>query len=229
MGERVTVGLDIGTSSVKAVAADDDGNVVARARVPHEVRVPAPEQFEHDAAVAWHDGPRRCARRARRPRRPRGERGGHGAVARGGRRRRCADLARAPLRRRPRPHRRAAERSEGPSTDDASGGFLGFVRWLAQTAPGAHGYWPAQAVANHALCGEAVLDTITAALANPLFDWVGWDAALAADLGITTEQLPRLVPTGWEAGRVGGDGPALGVGLHRRDGRAAGGRGGPAR
>ena len=59
MGERVTVGLDIGTSSVKALAADDDGNVVARARVPHEVRVPAPEQFEHDAAVAWRDGPRR--------------------------------------------------------------------------------------------------------------------------------------------------------------------------
>ena len=39
---RVTVGIDIGTSSVKAVAADDDGNVVASARVPHEVRVPAP-------------------------------------------------------------------------------------------------------------------------------------------------------------------------------------------
>ena len=119
--------------------------------------------------------------------------------------------------------------TEGPSTDDASGGFLGFLRWLAQTAPGAHGYWPAQAVANHALCGEAVLDTTTAALANPLFDWIGWDAALAADLGVTTEQLPRLVPTGWEAGRVGGDGPALGVGVHRRDGRAAGGGGGPTR
>src|SRR5207253_47519 len=36
-------------------------------------------------------------------------------------------------------------------SDDASGGFLGFVRWLAEEAPGAHGYWPAQAVANHAL------------------------------------------------------------------------------
>ena len=29
----VTVGLDIGTTSIKAVAADDDGRVVARARV----------------------------------------------------------------------------------------------------------------------------------------------------------------------------------------------------
>ena len=60
MGREVTVGIDIGTSSVKAVAADGDGNVVARARVAHEVRVPAPERFEHDAAAAWRDGPRRA-------------------------------------------------------------------------------------------------------------------------------------------------------------------------
>ena len=46
----VTVGIDIGTSSVKAVAADDDGNVVARSRVPHEFYVPSPLRFEHDAA-----------------------------------------------------------------------------------------------------------------------------------------------------------------------------------
>jgi xylulokinase len=57
---EVTVGIDIGTSSVKAIAADGDGNVVARARVPHQVVVPAPERFEHDAAAAWRDGPRRA-------------------------------------------------------------------------------------------------------------------------------------------------------------------------
>src|ERR1700730_1345710 len=82
----------------------------------------------------------------------------------------------------------------------------------AATAGEAHGYWPAHAVANHALSGEAVLDTTTASLANPLFDWVGWDAALAGDLGVTTDQLPRLVPTGGEAGRIGGDGPPLASG-----------------
>src|SRR3954454_16373768 len=54
----VTVGIDIGTSSVKAVAADGDGNVIARSRVAHEFHVPAPLRFEHDAAVAWHAGPR---------------------------------------------------------------------------------------------------------------------------------------------------------------------------
>ena len=42
----VTVGIDIGTTSVKAVAADDDGTVLARARVPHEVRTPDPGSFE---------------------------------------------------------------------------------------------------------------------------------------------------------------------------------------
>ncbi len=60
MGTEVTVGIDIGTSSVKAIAADGDGNVVARSRVPHQVVVPAPERFEHDAAAAWRDGPRRA-------------------------------------------------------------------------------------------------------------------------------------------------------------------------
>ena len=39
---EVTVGLDIGTSSVKAIAADGDGNVVGSARVPHRFRVPSP-------------------------------------------------------------------------------------------------------------------------------------------------------------------------------------------
>src|SRR5204863_811780 len=57
-GSNVTVGIDIGTSSVKAIAADDDGNVVARARIPHQFSVPSPQRFQHDAKIAWHDGPR---------------------------------------------------------------------------------------------------------------------------------------------------------------------------
>ncbi len=207
MSTRVTVGLDIGTSSVKAVAADDDGNVVARARVPHEVRVPAPERFEHDATVAWRDGPRRALAEL-------GDLDVRGvsvaamvpslaAVD-------AAGIPQSPGLLYGDERGRTGEQASGQ--DDASGGFLGFVRWLAATSGDAAGYWPAQAVANHALSGEAVIDTTTAALANPLFDWVGWDAALAADLGVTTAQLPRLVPTGWEAGRVGGDGPALASG-----------------
>ena len=62
---EVTVGLDIGTTSVKAIAADGDGNVVARARVPHRLRIPAPGRMEHDADQAWRRGPAPGARRPR--------------------------------------------------------------------------------------------------------------------------------------------------------------------
>src|SRR3954447_24504482 len=58
MGGQTTVGIDIGTSSVKAVAADDDGTIVARARIPHPWYVPSPNRFQHDAKQAWFDGPR---------------------------------------------------------------------------------------------------------------------------------------------------------------------------
>jgi xylulokinase len=83
---------------------------------------------------------------------------------------------------------------------------------MVEHAPDAAGLWPAQAVANHALGGEAVLDTSTAATAIPLFDFTGWDAEIVAGVGARVEQLPRLVPTGWECARVDGDGPALASG-----------------
>src|SRR5262245_5541331 len=52
-----TAGIDIGTSSVKALVVDDDGTVVRAARVPHAFSVPAPLRFQHDARVAWLEGP----------------------------------------------------------------------------------------------------------------------------------------------------------------------------
>ena len=55
MGE-LTAGIDIGTTSVKAVAVDGDGVVVARARIPHEVHAPDHGTFEHNAQAAWVDG-----------------------------------------------------------------------------------------------------------------------------------------------------------------------------
>ena len=148
MGTEVTVGIDIGTSSVKAIAADGDGNVVARARVAHEVRVPAPERFEHDAAVAWHDGPLRALAEL-------GDLDVRGvSVAAMVPSLTAVDGTGTPVT----PGllygddrgRTGESDGGGGGTDDASGGFLGFVRWLAGEAPGAHGLWPAQAVANHA-------------------------------------------------------------------------------
>src|ERR1700733_2253180 len=55
--KEVTIGIDIGPTAVKAVAADEDGRVVARARIPHQLRVPAPDRLEHNADEAWRQGP----------------------------------------------------------------------------------------------------------------------------------------------------------------------------
>ena len=56
MPSEITVGLDIGTTSVKALAVDGDGRIVARSRVAHEAFSPTPDVFEHDARKAWVDG-----------------------------------------------------------------------------------------------------------------------------------------------------------------------------
>ena len=59
---NVTVGLDIGTTSVKGLAVDDDGHVLAQVRVPHPILTPAADRFEHDANRAWRDGVRKAWR-----------------------------------------------------------------------------------------------------------------------------------------------------------------------
>ena len=56
----VTAGVDVGTTSVKAVAVDQDGAVVARSRVPHAVVAPEPDVLRHDAKRAWYSGPKRA-------------------------------------------------------------------------------------------------------------------------------------------------------------------------
>ncbi|HEY1446505.1 MAG TPA: FGGY family carbohydrate kinase, partial [Acidimicrobiales bacterium] len=56
----VTVGVDVGTTSVKALAVDDEGTVVARSRVAHSVVAPEPDILRHDAKRAWRSGPRRA-------------------------------------------------------------------------------------------------------------------------------------------------------------------------
>jgi xylulokinase len=211
---EVTVGIDIGTSSVKAIAADGDGTVVAAARVPHEVRVPTAGRFEHDAEAAWRRGPREALAAVMTDLDVRAVSVAAmvpslTAVGADG-----VPLVPGLL------YGDERGRGDGGAASDGgpaeSGELLGFLRWAAREAPDAAGFWPAQAVANHALCGDGVLDTATAATAHPLFDWTGWDADVAASVGVRPEQFPRLVPTGLEAGRVSlpgtADGPPLASG-----------------
>lgn len=194
----LAVGLDIGTTSVKAVAADADGVVVARSRVPHRLVIPSPGRFEHDVDEAWTRGPIAALDALGLDEPPVGvsvaamvpslagvDATGHALTP---------GLLYG--------DERGREGTAAGADPASSGELVAFARALAAAAPDAAGLWPAQAVANFALGGEAVLDTSTAATAFPLFDWTGWDPRVASDAGARVEQLPRLVPTAWECGRV---------------------------
>jgi xylulokinase len=185
----VTVGIDIGTSSVKAVAADDDGNVVARSRVAHEFFVPSPLRFEHDAATAWHEGPRRAldALGNVEPRAVSVAAMVPSLTAVGGGGVPCAPGLLY-----------GDERGRGGAATEIAeaGELMQFLRWHTSTSPDAHGYWMAQAVANHALTGRAIVSTTVAATAYPLFDWTTWDEELLAECGARPEQMPEIGVSG---------------------------------
>jgi len=194
-----TVGIDIGTTSVKAVVVDAAGTVIDRVRVPHPVRVPAADRLEHDAGRAWRRGPRRALAKL--------DTSEATAVA-------VSTMV---------PSMTAVDRRGRPLTagllygdargrdgtverrrDSDAGEVLGFIRWTAAQAPDAAGYWPASAVANYALGAAPVLDMGTAYTTSPLFNRGEWDAEVCAELGIDVAQLPRLGMTGAPIGTVTG-------------------------
>jgi xylulokinase len=204
----VTIGIDIGSTSVKAVAADADGHVMSRVRIPHELRVPAPDLLEHDADEAWRRGPlaalkqlgcpeaRAVAVSAMVPSLTAVDSAGHpitpGLLYGDARGRKPGSEQAQPL----------------PALGEAAE----FLRWTVGQAPDATGYWPAPAVANYALAGEAVIDTATAATAFPLFDGTGWNPDACAGYGAAAEQLPRVDTIGTAAGQVRDTAAVLAIG-----------------
>jgi xylulokinase len=209
----LTVGVDIGTTSVKALAVDGEGRVVARARVPHRIITPAPDCLEHDARKAWLQGPRQA----------------YGAVG--------AELH-APIagvavasmvpsltavNRRGIPQLPGVlygdVRSHWPGTsaaDDPDAGgdpgipsAKGFLRWAVDQAPGAAGYWPCQAVATYALSGTPVLDTATTTVFGDLHGFGGWDAGALGALGVDVAQMPEVALMGHAAATIPGTGTAV--------------------
>jgi xylulokinase len=208
MPREITVGLDIGTSSVKAIAADADGNVVASSRIPHDIQIPAADRFQHDAVQAWREGPVAALDALHLDAPPDGV-----SVSAMVPSLTAVDASGIPQT----PGLLYGDERGRSSTIGAnpmeSRELIQFLAWTQRERPEAAGYWPATAVANHALSGEAVLDSSTASTAFPLFDWTSWDPEVAGPLGVSIDQLPRLVPTAWECGRVGGaDGPVLASG-----------------
>ena len=189
---------------VKAIAADGDGNVLASARVSHPIVINAADELEHDIDAAWRDGVTKAY----------AEVCGDVDVVGGERRRDGAVSRRAHRRRRRRQPRLLygdhRGRREGDSVVQSveSGELVGVLGWLRGNCPEATGFWPAQAQANHALCGRPFLDTTTAFTAFPLFDGeVG--RRVATGVGVTAGQLPedRRRHGAGRAGRWGLTGP----------------------
>ncbi|MDE0657068.1 MAG: xylulose kinase [Acidimicrobiaceae bacterium] len=188
--DEMTVGIDIGTTSVKAVAADAGGTVLARARIPHRVVSTDPGQFEHDPQAAWIDGVLSAweqveAGIAGRP---------VAAVTVSAMvPSMCGvDSAGTPvtvglL------YGDARGRGVGSKAEATGGEADGFARWLAG-CDGVEALWPAQAAANRALCGVAAIDSSTAMAMTPISDGQGWAPELLDEIGMTSEQFPAISP-----------------------------------
>jgi xylulokinase len=197
---EVTVGIDIGTTSVKAVVVNGDGEILARARVPHPVRTPAPDRLEHDARRAWRSGPRQALTSVLRE--------APGDVVGVSVSSMIPSLTAVDRRGVPRSpgllYGDARGRAEGAVPGSPiTGEFPAFLDWTREQVPDAHGYWPATAVANFALAGEAAIDGGQAGVAYPIWNGAEWDPAQVAAHGIEIRQLPRLARTGEAIGRIG--------------------------
>jgi xylulokinase len=195
----ITVGVDIGTTSVKALAVDGDGQVVARSRVAHQVVAPEPDVLRHDARKAWQAGPRKAYKdlqsqlaaaglgdiagvtvAAMVPSLTAVDRRGTPLVP---------GLLYGDIEGRPAPGLTAEPLPPGAMPDAE-----GFLRWAVAEAPGASGYWPCQAVATYALSGVGAIDSAVTASLGALHTWGKWNTPLLDAMGVTESQLPRVIP-----------------------------------
>ncbi|MDQ1696220.1 MAG: xylulokinase [Frankiaceae bacterium] len=203
----VTVGIDIGTTSVKAVAVDGQGQVVARTRVAHQLEASA-DRLRHDADKAWRRGPRR-ALAALGDVQPRavsvtGMVPSMTAVDRRGRPL-TAGLLYGDA---------AGRRAERGGLPDLVGDAQEFLRALAREVPDAAGYWSAQTTATVALGGPPVIAADVAQVLWPLVQGGQWDQATLDDCKAAAEQVPQIVANRTPVADVGGtllDGGAIDV------------------
>jgi xylulokinase len=209
-GASCTVGVDVGTTAVKAVAVDAQGNVVARSRVPHRVVTPTADFLEHDVARAWRRGPRRAFAEVS------AELDGPaaGVVVTS----MVPSITAVDAKGRPLLpgllYGDARVRDTGPDGEPPvrAPGDLGgerhqgkrMVAWAVGQHPGAYGYWDCQAVATHALAGVPAVDAATAMSFGGLYAKGRWDKVALDDLGIDEAQLPVVGPMGGALGSVPG-------------------------
>ncbi|HVB91280.1 MAG TPA: FGGY-family carbohydrate kinase [Acidimicrobiales bacterium] len=207
---HVTVGVDIGTTAVKALAVDDDGQVLARSRVPHQIVAPEPDILRHDARRAWRNGPKKAyaAVTAQLAEIGRPEVAGVTVAA--------MVPSLTAVNRNGVPilpgllygdqEGRPAAATDSPSTLPAGAmtDAEGFLRWAVAEAPGARGYWPSQAVATYALAGLPAIDTAVTASLGDLHYFGDWNTNLLETIGVAASQLPAVVPLAEPAGTLPG-------------------------
>lgn len=209
--DDVTVGLDIGTTSVKAVAVDGSGQVVGRTRIPHRVEATA-DRLRHDAGQAWRRGPRR-ALAALGDLKPR-------ALSVTGM---VPSLTAV--------NRRGTPVSDGLLYGDAEGrpadrhgmpDLVGdapeFLRALVRTAPDAAGYWPAQTTAAVALGAPPVLAADVAMVLWPLVADARWEQSVLDECGVASDKVPQIVDNHTPVADVDGmllDGGSIDVACER--------------
>src|SRR5580693_5024321 len=204
-GGPVTVGVDIGTTSVKALAVDEKGQVVARSRVPHSIVAPEPDVLRHDAKKAWRAGPRKAFEQVTEQLTAEGSSLAGVAVASMVPSMTAVGRQGVPLL----PGLLYGDREGRPTEDAADDAVVplgampdaeGFLRWASTEAPGARGYWPCQAVATNAISELPAIDTGVTASLGMLHTYKGWNTDLLGSMGIAEKQMPMVVPMGEAAG-----------------------------
>ncbi len=206
------MGVDVGTTSVKALALDEDGRVVARSRVPHQVMTPEPDRLRHDARRAWRAGPIRAYREVAAQLAASGNAEVSGVSVSS----MVPSLTAVNRRGIPvlpgllygdvegRPDGGAGGTEDGSSTIPVMADTEGFLRWAVKAAPAAAGYWPCQAVATQALAGVPAVDTSVTASMGALHSWGKWQSEIIESIGATASQMPTVVPMCESAGTLPG-------------------------
>ena len=208
-GEGCTIGVDVGTTSVKALAVDSRGEVVARTRVAHLVGTSTVDRLEHDAAVAWRRGPRRAFAAVS----PALDGPAAGvAVAAMVPSITAVDRRGIPLlpgllygdvrgRNTASSEDQHGVQHEGGEDHDEWSRMLG---WAVGERPGAAGYWPCQAVATYALSGIPAVDTAAATSFGRLYVSGGWNQSALNELGVEERQVSPVKPIGQAVGSIRG-------------------------
>ena len=205
------MGVDIGTTAVKALAVDENGEVVARSRVAHRILASEADQLRHDARRAWRAGPAKAYAELSSEL----VAAGNGEIAGVAVTSMVPSLTAVNRRGVPTlPGLLYGDFEGRPPAEPVTAGddvalagmpdAEGFMRWAHALAPDARGYWPCQAVATYALSGVPAIDTGVTASMGDLHAGGKWNSEILDAIGVAPSQLPVVVPMATAGGTLPG-------------------------